>query len=219
MRTALTVLLLVLLVSGTGTATEPPRTLSWQDLVPESDTLKDPFGDRDEAFRDQISAVYRNRKDIEDGFIKKDSAEYTDVMALEAKLTSQGVDVEDAIRRIDEAIAAYDLLQSKTVAELDGVAVRIPGYALPLEFSQVGITEFLLVPYVGACIHTPPPPANQMVYVTIPEPFVMKNLFEPVWITGTIKTRSTSVALSYVDGQADIAVGYVLAGASIEPYQ
>jgi hypothetical protein len=47
----------------------------------------------------------------------------------------------------------------------------------------------------------------------------MKNLFEPVWITGTIKTRSTSVALSYVDGQADIAVGYVLAGASIEPYQ
>lgn len=219
MRRALTVLFLALLVSGTATAAEPPRTLSWQDLVPASDTLKDPFGDRDETFRDEISAVYRNRKDIEDGFIKKDSAEYADVMALEAKLTNQGVDVEDAIRRIDEAIAAFDLQESKTVAELDGVTVRIPGYALPLEFNQVGATEFLLVPYVGACIHTPPPPANQMVYVTIPKPFVMQNLFEPVWITGTIKTHSASVALSYVDGQADIAVGYVLTGASIEPYQ
>jgi hypothetical protein len=49
--------------------------------------------------------------------------------------------------------------------ELDGVAIRLPGYLVPLDESGNGIKEFLLVPYFGACIHTPPPPANQIVLV------------------------------------------------------
>ena len=48
---------------------------------------------------------------------------------------------------------------------LDGKTIRIPGYVLPLEFSGSKVTEFLLVPWVGACIHTPPPEPNQIVYV------------------------------------------------------
>jgi hypothetical protein len=46
------------------------------------------------------------------------------------------------------------------VEELNGKNVRIPGHLRPLEISQEKVTEFLLVSYVGTCIHVPPPPAN-----------------------------------------------------------
>ena len=53
----------------------------------------------------------------------------------------------------------------RVVAELNGKRVRIGGYVVPLDFEATTIKEFLLVPFVGACIHVPPPPANQIVYV------------------------------------------------------
>ena len=46
-----------------------------------------------------------------------------------------------------------------------GQSVRLPGYVVPLEDLAAGIKEFLLVPYFGACVHSPPPPANQIVHV------------------------------------------------------
>ena len=219
MRKALTVIFMLLTVSSAAHSAETPRTIGWKDLVPAVSTVEDPFGDRDEAFRDDIAAAYRNRKDIEEGFIKENTDEHAQALALENRLIAEGVDVDDAVRRIDDAFAAFEEQQSVTVAELNGTTVRIPGYALPLEFNEVGITEFLLVPYVGACIHSPPPPPNQMVFVTLAEPFVMQSLYEPVWITGTIETKTASHALSYVDGQADIAVGYTLTSNAIEPFR
>ena len=61
-----------------------------------------------------------------------------------------------------EAQAMLD--EAPTVESLDGETVRIPGFVLPLEFDETSIKEFLLVPYFGACIHTPPPPANQVIH-------------------------------------------------------
>lgn len=54
-----------------------------------------------------------------------------------------------------------------TRPELEGRAVRLPGYVVPLQGGKAGLSEFLLVPYFGACIHTPPPPANQIIYVRL----------------------------------------------------
>ena len=51
------------------------------------------------------------------------------------------------------------------VPELDGKRVRIGGYVVPLDFEATNVKEFLLVPFVGACIHVPPPPPNQIIYV------------------------------------------------------
>ena len=79
-----------------------------------------------------------------------------------------------------------------TVAELNGKLIRLPGYVLPLEFEIRGeITEFLLVPYLGACIHMPPPPPNQIVYVQSKKPDDYGQLWQPVWITGVIKTETS----------------------------
>jgi uncharacterized protein len=38
---------------------------------------------------------------------------------------------------------------------MEGAAVRIPGDLVPLEDIKAGMKEFLLVPYFGACIHSP----------------------------------------------------------------
>lgn len=70
----------------------------------------------------------------------------------------------------------------------NGMLVRLPGYLVPLQFEGTGGTEFLLVPFVGACIHVPPPPPNQLVYATSDTPHEMKGLFEPVYAVGILNT-------------------------------
>ena len=106
-----------------------------------------------------------------------------------------------------------------TNAELDGQIVRIPGYALPLEHIDTGVKELLLVPYVGACKHVPPPPANQTIYVTLEDTYIAKTLYEPVWITGRMYIKSTSKALSFVDGSGDIYTAYSVKGIKVKLYK
>lgn len=72
-------------------------------------------------------------------------------------------------------------------AGLLGRTIRMPGYILPLEYQMSGtVQEFLLVPYFGACIHMPPPPPNQIVYVTSDEPVTIEQMWDPVWVIGEL---------------------------------
>jgi hypothetical protein len=91
-----------------------------------------------------------------------------------------------------ELMAKRKLLQTSIVEELNGQRVRIPGYLLPLEVSDTKVKEFLLVPYIGACIHVPPPPQNQIVHVKIilKEGYRVKTMYEPVWVSGEISVKS-----------------------------
>lgn len=98
------------------------------------------------------------------------------------------------------------------VPELDGTLVRLPGFVVPLEYDEKQVSEFLLVPYFGACIHTPPPPANQIVHVTTggfgPSP---EQLLDPVWVTGTLRTETVASELAHA--------GYRMDATVIEPYE
>jgi hypothetical protein len=82
------------------------------------------------------------------------------------------------------------------VTELDGKRVRIGGYVVSLDFDATRVKEFLLVPFVGACIHVPPPPANQIVYVKSEQGFEVSGMFEPVWVTGTLKVTTQFTGLA-----------------------
>lgn len=94
--------------------------------------------------------------------------------------------------------------------ELDGERVRLSGYIVPLEFSDGGVTAFLLVPYVGACIHVPPPPKNQIVMVTSSSPIKARGLFQAVTVTGT---------LSIADSRTEVAeTGYRLNASDVSAY-
>jgi uncharacterized protein len=95
------------------------------------------------------------------------------------------------------------------VPELNGQSVSIGGYVVPLDFDATTVKEFLLVPFVGACIHVPPPPANQIIYVKTDKGFEVGGQFDPVTVTGKI---STTVAFT---GLAD--AGYTIAADTVEP--
>ena len=84
----------------------------------------------------------------------------------------------------------------RVVTEFNGKRVRIGGYVVPLDFEATTIKEFLLVPFVGACIHVPPPPANQIVYVKSEKGIQLAGQFDPVWVTGTLKTETAFTGLA-----------------------
>ncbi|HEL4162832.1 TPA: DUF3299 domain-containing protein [Stenotrophomonas maltophilia] len=68
--------------------------------------------------------------------------------------------------------------------------VRLPGYVVPLANAQDGrLTEFLFVPYYGACIHVPPPPPNQIVHVVLPRPIEMPDMYSPFFLAGTLRAE------------------------------
>ena len=82
------------------------------------------------------------------------------------------------------------------VDALNGKRVRIGGYVVPLDFEATSVKEFLLVPFVGACIHVPPPPANQIIYVKADKAFEVSGPFDPVYVTGTMRTAGQFTGLA-----------------------
>jgi len=101
---------------------------------------------------------------------------------------------------IAEGSAADTMVQIgtfNTVAGLNETKVRIPGYTVPFEFgANAEITEFLLVPYYGACLHAPPPPPNQTVFAMTEEPIRLRDLAQAVWIEGTLFTQTQESELA-----------------------
>lgn len=105
----------------------------------------------------------------------------------------------------------YDANGVKLNETLNGAYIKMPGFAVPLVFSGESVVEFLLVPYMGACIHTPPPPPNQLVYVTAKTPWVMGDPWDAIWVTGQMKTQIQTTDL----GEA----GYFIEADSMELYE
>jgi len=93
---------------------------------------------------------------------------------------------------------------------LEGQAVRIPGFVVPLEETKDGLKEFLLVPYFGACIHSPPPPSNQIIHVLASSPAKGVRSMDAVWISGTLATTRTDSFMG--------AASYRIEAVSVEPY-
>ena len=132
----------------------------------------------------------------------------------------------DALRALNEGEADPSLMgqfignspienQSGTfnvVEDLDGVVARMPGYILPLDFAEHGqAREFLLLPFHGACVHYPPPPPNQIVYLRSIEPVRFASLWEPVWVEGRIHVERVDTDLA--------ASAYSMVLRSVTPYE
>lgn len=85
------------------------------------------------------------------------------------------------------------MYSTRTVAALDGKALRLGGYPVPLETTADGrFQTFFLVPYPGACIHVPPPPPNQIVLVRYPKGVVLDDIYAPLWVSGTLQVEPVS---------------------------
>jgi len=114
-----------------------------------------------------------------------------------------------AIQMLDEMRAVWD--NAPVNVALDGTAARLSGFVVPLDNTQGGIREFLLVPYFGACIHTPPPPANQIVHVIAADTVKGLHAMDTVRVSGLLKAARYS--------SVDMGVsGYEIKSASVEPF-
>lgn len=109
--------------------------------------------------------------------------------SLEDNLERQ---IEDAFEQPDDPYQQA-LVSTKVIPEMDGKRVRIPGFIVPIETNEDKlVTEFFIVPYFGACLHMPPPPPNQIIYATYPQGVEQPTLFEPFWLSGELKTETTT---------------------------
>ena len=100
--------------------------------------------------------------------------------------------------------AKQDLPNAPVVPQLNGQLIRLPGYIVPLEVNEDGrTTDFLLVPYYGACIHVPPPPSNQIVHVTSKVGVQLDELYQPYWIVGEMHVKPSTTEMADADYQMD----------------
>ena len=120
---------------------------------------------------------------------------------------------EDGDPRAEKALKEFQKLWNEAPAnpEMKSKLVKISGYVAPLDFLIGGeLAEFLLVPYFGACIHVPPPPANQIIYVTLAKPRVGFQVMDEGWVYGRLEIEKTGSNL------ADS--GYKMKADAIEQY-
>jgi hypothetical protein len=115
---------------------------------------------------------------------------------------------------------------SGLVSTFNGKQVRIAGFVVPLVFDQTEVNEFLLVPFVGACIHVPPPPPNQMILVRSHEPVEIGGLYDPIWVTGEFQAPDLTIGLTAGQSAGGelvpvdlVSVGYEITARSVEEYE
>ena len=101
--------------------------------------------------------------------------------------------------------------QFSVVEEYNGQTVRVPGFIVPLEYEGESVTEFFLVPYFGACLHNPPPPPNQIIYVATESSVEVSSIYEPFWVEGLLETKQT--------GNEIATAAYTMQGHKISPYE
>jgi hypothetical protein len=217
-RFALPVIALLTALLMSAAHAQTPRKIMWDDLVPKAAGAEDPFAklSREQLTDLALVASVRDRKARGETVSPADAA---DEQTLSRKLKQDGVNVDDLLARRKEIAAQRQRTSGGVNQTLNGKLVRIPGYLLPLEYSGKLVSEFLLVPWVGACIHTPPPPPNQIVHVKPDKPFETNGMFAAVWVTGTLATTSSKKSLFMLDGSSDIDVGYSLRASLVEPYK
>ena len=172
-------------------ATQAFEPIAWEDLMPDGEQA------RLEALYAEFYTDFEQRMRAQSQTLAEAGQERDDI----ASLIPEGGDADTM-----EQIGTFNVVDA-----LDGKRVRIPGYVVPFDFSaDARHDEFLLVPYFGACLHTPPPPPNQMLFVRAQPAARVDDIYEPYWLEGTIST-----------GRFDSELGnsaYELTLSKIEPY-
>ena len=191
--------------------------IDWEQLVPPLDELQNPYLRLSDDQQQSLYDLWLARETEAAGYGDEDLESLRDTAV--AHLAEGGLDADQVLEELDNFVAAANANNSKLVEALNNKNVKIAGYVLPTEFSGDLVIEFLLVPYVGACIHTPPPPANQMIHVEVEEGFITEGMFAPVWVTGKIRTELSTQSIFLVDGSADVDAGYQIKASDIEPYE
>lgn len=161
-------------------------TLNWEDLMPEGS-------------EEELSRLYAE-------FYASLDQQYAANATTLADAAPYGTIEEGSVLDFMPQLGTFDVVE-----ELDGQEIRIPGYVVPFDFDVTrNLTEFLFVPYMGACIHTPPPPPNQLLLVRAEPAVTVKDIWVPFWAEGKLNIERTDNDLGNT--------AYTLTLTNLEPY-
>ncbi|MEZ9925468.1 hypothetical protein BCV02_13390 [Vibrio breoganii] len=194
-------------------STTSAEMIQWKDLIPPAtETIELPALSKPQVSHLYNILNYRNtsqRRDMSDA----ESQQYQkDIGALR----TSGYEADDLLKLRDEALAIERRRLSTVNMQLNLSNVSIPGFLVSLEMEGMLTTKFLLVPTAGACIHTPPPPANQTVIVELEKGFELQDLYKVIVVTGDIVTNQQDLPISFIDGTEVVSTGYSMSAVSVE---
>jgi hypothetical protein len=216
-----TLAILLFLVSLAGIAlaatTEKVQQITWANLVPQVEIYNDPFLKLTPEQKLDLVVVSRTRQ-LKSGGVDITPEQRERLNSALKRLEKDHIDIDGLLALRGEIAAKRKHAMEAVNETLNERQVRLAGYVLPLEMDGLKITEFLLVPYVGACIHEPVPPANQIVLVTFAQGIEVDGRFTPVWVQGKMSTEIGTSKLYLMDGNADIPRSYTLDADAIELY-
>lgn len=212
-----TLLIIVAVLAGPSFA-ETPQNLKWENLAPPPPDFKDPLQHLEMALQVKLHAIAGIREQARRGWISKVSPTYERAVELTQELKDKGIEVETLLNGLAELDRNIEKHDKTIIPALDGQFVRLPGYVLPLDFNGAEVQDFFLVPYVGACIHVPPPPPNQIVLVHLEKPLKIDDIFTPVAVIGRMKIEQQDTPLVYSDGNSIVSSGYVMRGQKVEAW-
>lgn len=197
-------------------------TITWEDLQAQSTHLRNPYEhlSEDQTFR--LSSLYQLREWTKDNPPAPDSIEAKEIQRLEQTFADEGIDPDSLLVHVDEAQAYWRSQAQTTNSDLEEQFVQLSGYVLPLgdnrsDSQTQSVNEFLLVPYVGACIHVPAPPPNQIIHIEPAAAIENPGVFSAVEVSGKLRSQSNSYELFRVDGTRTVDVSYALDLEAIAP--
>lgn len=177
------------------------RTIEWIDLIPEDDL---------EALINPPDYL----AEIEDGSLEDQLPERGQASPSPGGSTTENQvaqQITDAIASASDSRYQEALISTRIKEEFKDQTIRIPGFIVPLEFdAENTVTQFFIVPYFGACIHSPPPPPNQTVFASFAQGVDLNSIYDPFWFSGTLTTSITE--------RETATSAYSLSVDSIEPY-
>ncbi|QLI81050.1 DUF3299 domain-containing protein [Chitinibacter fontanus] len=191
------------------------KAIKWSDLQPDSPTLRATVNKMNQQEKTRLMRAVQQRElktMLDNGKLKASELTANDVKLLKE-------DFKDLNPLINEIEAFEKKRTGEMTAALNGETVQIDGYLLPLKQNGKKVTEFLLVPVIGACIHVPAPPPNQMVVVQYPKGYDQGDLFAPITVQGKLIIKASKANLSLADGASDVAVGYQMVATEVREYK
>ena len=194
------------------------QSVSWSDLAEGLDATKNPYYGLSADQARLLRVLVDTAAAREAGSALSERDLKGEEIAL-AALDSVGVDGASKVRAVQQFGDELAASRSELNEDLLGRDIEIPGFMLPLEFDGATVTEFLLVPIAGACVHVPPPPGNQIIHITSSDGFKMRGLFDPVVVRGRLSSSGEQMSVDLSDGNADFPVGYSMQSDSIELFR
>ena len=206
------------LAAGAALADAAPQRIDWRELQAPATRENNPFAaltdEQSEALRELVVGRMRAAR----GAVATE-AERQRRVDLGAQLSAQGIDADALLARRVDLISQRQSAAEAGVAALEGRAVRLDGYLLPAAVQGEHITEFLLVPSIGACSHMGTPPPNQTVRLRPAQPYRLDSSFQSVTVAGTLRLRVVHTSVYLVDGPMELRSSYAMDDAIVQPYR